>query len=66
MVLIVRQVRYADTVGCYVALVTNGYNLFAFRFEVVLELRPVRYNRCNPAPLVVHLNTNPVYRRVMS
>lgn len=60
---IVRQViQYAVTGGCYVVLVTNGFNLFAFRSEVVMEFCPVRFN---PAPLV-HINTNLVYRRVMS
>lgn len=46
VVYIVRQIiQYAVTAGCYVGLLTNGYNLFAFRFEVVLELRPVRCHR---------------------
>lgn len=45
VVYIVRQmIQYAVTAGCYVAVLTNGYNLFGFRFEVVVELRKVRYN----------------------
>ena len=60
VVQLVRQViQYAVTAGCYVALLTNGYNLLAFRFEVAVEFVEVSYN---PAPPAVHLTTNLVHK----
>lgn len=57
-----RQVmQYAVIAGCYVGLLTNGYHLFAFRFEVVMDHVPVCYN---PATLVLHLTTVLVHERV--